>query len=40
MVGTEKSDVSGKETVGFLNTDFNEEKFGDGAGFESVNFGL
>ena len=30
MVGTEKSGVSGKETVGFLNTDFTEKKCGGG----------
>ena len=38
--GEKNNGVSGKETVGCLNTDFTEEKYGGGAGCEPAILGL
>ena len=38
--GQKNKGVSSKETVQYLITDFTEEKYGGGAGFEPATFGL
>ncbi len=40
VVGTEKVDVSGKETIEYLNTNLLRKSVVAGAGFEPVTFGL